>query len=78
MLLDLYVHWTGGISVSVSSACLASGAPNTTASDHLRKLETRGLVTRQADQADGRRTNICLSRAAQQAISKWVAETFVA
>lgn len=78
MLLDLFVHWAGGVKVSVSSACLASGVPNTTALDHLRKLERTGLVWRSGDPQDRRRTNLCLSERTQEAIRRWIAETFVA
>ncbi len=61
MLLDLYVAQQTGRNVSVSSACLASGVPLTTALRWLRRLEHEGLVARDADQTDARRTHVRLT-----------------
>ncbi|MXP44567.1 MarR family transcriptional regulator [Allopontixanthobacter sediminis] len=44
ILLDLYVQQAKGRLVSISSACIASTAPMTTALRHLKLLESHGLV----------------------------------
>lgn len=55
ILLDLY-HWEAtGRLISLSSSCIASGRPTTTAMRHVRGLERRGLVVRERDCADARR-----------------------
>lgn len=55
MLLDLFAACEEGRSVSVSSLCIASGGPPTTALRHLHKMNDMALVRRAADQRDGRR-----------------------
>ncbi len=55
MLLDLFAAAEEGRSVSVSSLCIASGGPPTTALRHLHKMHDMALVRRAADQRDGRR-----------------------
>lgn len=61
MLLDLYIARQASRDVSVSSACLASGAPLTTALRWLRRLEHEGYVERDADQRDARRIHVRLT-----------------
>lgn len=56
MLLDLYINGEMGKSVSVTSACLASRVPATTALRWLLLLEKRGLIARQPDTTDSRRS----------------------
>jgi DNA-binding MarR family transcriptional regulator len=51
MLLDLCVNGPA----SVTSLCLASGAPPTTALRHLGELEADGFVARSDDPRDARR-----------------------
>ncbi|MEH3105948.1 MAG: hypothetical protein PGN09_01275 [Sphingomonas fennica] len=55
MLLDLFAASEEGRSVCVSSLCIASGGPPTTALRHLHKMHDMALVRRAADQRDGRR-----------------------
>ncbi len=55
MLLDLFAASEEGRSVCVSSLCIASGGPPTTALRHLHKMNDMALVRRAADQHDGRR-----------------------
>ena len=55
MLLDLFVAKTEGRKIAVSSACIASAVPSTTALRWLRTLMERKMVQRQADPTDGRR-----------------------
>lgn len=44
ILLDLYIQAGRGVDVNVSSACLASFAPATTALRYIAELERRGIV----------------------------------
>lgn len=54
MVLDLYVnHCRSGL-VSISSACIGSGVPPTTALRHLSCLVERGVVTREPHPDDAR------------------------
>lgn len=61
MLLDLYVQHVTASPPSVSSVCMATSAPATTALRHLRVLEEYGLIVRIPDPDDGRRTYIHLT-----------------
>jgi hypothetical protein len=61
MLLDLYVAQADGREISVSSACLASGAPGTTGLRWLTRLEEAGLVQRHRDLIDQRLTYVRLT-----------------
>jgi len=61
MLLELFVAKADGIRVSATSICIASQAPMTTALRWLEILGSRGLIVKQADMLDGRRTLIELS-----------------
>ncbi|WP_448663961.1 hypothetical protein ACG3SL_04575 [Sphingomonas sp. CJ20] len=72
MLLDLFASELEGTVVSVSSACIASGVPSTTALRWLTHLEKRGLVVRESDRIDGRRTNIRLTKAAREPLRQWL------
>lgn len=56
MLLDLFIAHAEGRSISVSSLCIASGGPSTTALRQIGRLEEEGLVTRYDDERDGRRS----------------------
>lgn len=76
MLLDLYASEIEKHDISVSSACLAAGVPNSTALGWLVKLEKRGLLTRLRDPADGRRTFLRLTPNASRAIAAWLAAMF--
>lgn len=62
MLLELYALALEQQKVSVSSICLTSGVPPTTALRWLEKLQQSGFVEREDDPLDGRRTWIRLSR----------------
>lgn len=54
ILLDLFIAGEEGKRVSVSSACIGSSAPATTALRHLSTLVGRELVTRKANEGDSR------------------------
>lgn len=61
MLLDLYMAQGQGKAVSISSACIASAAPATTALRWITFIEKEGLIFRQGDVNDNRRSFLELS-----------------
>jgi uncharacterized small protein (DUF1192 family) len=61
MLVDLFIAAEEGKRISVSSLCIASGVPMTTALRWISILEGRELVSRTADPFDARRFYISLS-----------------
>lgn len=56
MLLDLFAAHELGQRVSVSALCFASGVPQSTALRTVQRLEERGLVEREGDPDDLRRS----------------------
>ena len=58
ILLDLAAAAQEGRSVSVTSACIASGVPSTTALRWISVMTVRGLLLRCADKTDRRRAFI--------------------
>jgi DNA-binding MarR family transcriptional regulator len=72
ILLDLFVAGLTGVNISVSSACIASGVPPSTALRHLSHLVTDKLVNRVADPNDARRIHLELSSAATEAMKKYL------
>ena len=73
MLLDLMAERLEGEGVSVTSLCIASAVPSTTALRWIRTLIDSGLVQRRADPADGRRIHISLTDPAALAMSAYLA-----
>jgi len=63
MLLDLYAAHYEGHPVSVSSLCIASAVPSTTALRAIEAMEREGCVVRERDPSDGRRIFLKLSDA---------------
>lgn len=61
ILLDLYVAAREKRRVPTTSACIGAHVPPTTALRWLRILEMRGLVEREDDGRDGRRTFVRLT-----------------
>lgn len=74
MLLDLAAAHGEGKRVSVTSLCIASGVPPTTALRWIGQLVAAGLIERTADDVDRRRAFIALSDKAQEAIARYFAE----
>ncbi len=68
MLLQLYATTLAGGRESVTSLCLASAAPMTTALRTLEHLEDRGWIQRQRDESDRRRSFLSLSGKAVAAL----------
>jgi hypothetical protein len=71
ILLDLFIAHGEGKSVSVSSACIGSGAPSTTGLRWLGVLADEGLVLRENDPADHRRVLVRLSPEAIAAMDRF-------
>lgn len=61
ILLELFLAELEQQRVPVSSLCLASGVPATTALRWISTLERRGVIERTADPHDGRRYYLALS-----------------
>lgn len=72
ILLDLYVATCENRSVPTTSACIGAHVPPTTALRWLRILEARGLVEREDDGNDGRRTFVRLSEQGMTAMEDWL------
>lgn len=72
ILLDLYVATRENRPVPTTSACIGANVPPTTALRWLRILEARGLVEREEDGRDGRRTFVRLSKRGLAAMDDWL------
>jgi DNA-binding transcriptional ArsR family regulator len=72
ILLDLYVATRENRPVPTTSACIGAHVPPTTALRWLRILEARGLVEREDDGRDGRRTFVRLSARGLAAMDDWL------
>lgn len=66
MLIDLFIAAEEGKKISVSSLCLASAVPMTTALRWISILESRELIHRTADSLDARRSFLSLSPPAHE------------
>lgn len=69
ILLDLFVAKVRGLRISVTSACIASQVPPTTALRWLTVLEDHGLIAREPDLLDGRRAWVQLTECGFKAMS---------
>lgn len=76
MLLDLYRSDLIGTKLSVSSLCIGSGVPSTTALRYLQVLEDRGYVERVADQSDRRRIFVRLTGKTRGAMASYIETVF--
>jgi DNA-binding MarR family transcriptional regulator len=74
MLLDLTAARAEHVRVSVTSLCIASGVPVTTALRWIGQLVQAGLFERIDDDTDGRRAFIALSDKAAAAVARYFAE----
>lgn len=64
ILLDLFTHRATGKLISVSSACIASLVPPTTALRYIRRLVELGMLQRTNDPADRRKVYLQLTESA--------------
>jgi hypothetical protein len=60
ILIDLFIARGLGKRVSVSSACIGSAVPATTALRYIKAMTDRELIHRICDRDDGRRVYLCL------------------
>jgi len=75
ILLDLYIAACEDRRVPTTSACIGAHVPPTTALRWLRLLEARGLVEREHDGRDGRRTFVGLSARGMEAMEAFLGST---
>ena len=66
ILLDLFIAAIRQKRVAVTSACIGAAVPTTTALRWLKILEEKGLIAREEDAEDARRTFLRLSPVAYQ------------
>ena len=74
MLLDLTAARAEHLRVSVTSLCIASGVPPTTALRWIGVLSEAGLVKRVEDESDRRRAFIALTDKAADQMAHYFAE----
>ena len=74
MLLDLFAAQGARKRISVTSACLASNVPLTTALRWITVLEAKGLVEREEDEMDARRTFLKPTRKARGLLRTYFVE----
>jgi len=74
MLLDLTAARAEHTRVSVTSLCIASGVPPTTALRWIGQMTQSGLLERVEDESDRRRAFIALSNTAADAMARYFAE----
>lgn len=61
ILVELYLAAMEQRRESISSLCVASGAPSTTALRYIKSLTDNGMVTREPDPEDGRRVFVSMA-----------------
>ncbi|GAA4030465.1 hypothetical protein GCM10022281_07340 [Sphingomonas rosea] len=74
IMLDLYQAELTQYRVPVSSLCIASGVPATTALRWIRTMTERGLLVRRDDPRDGRRVFVEMSPETSAAMRHYFAE----
>ncbi len=74
MLLDLLLAKLEGRTVSVSSACIASGAPTTTALRLINRLIDENILYRLQDERDGRRNFLGIHADIEDALRNYLVE----
>ena len=72
MLLDLFNQQCAGRRTSVTSLCVASRVPEATALRRIKDLTQLGLMIREDDQADRRRTFLRLTPRAETAMALYL------
>jgi hypothetical protein len=72
MLLDLMIARLRGRQISVTSLCIASGVPETTALRLIGELTRRAVLVRKDDASDGRRVFIELTNRHANAVARWL------
>ena len=72
MLLDLFVHHNAGRSVSVTSATIASDAPQATALRYVALMQSEGLIERCSSTTDRRVCYLRLTQEGYRRIGTWL------
>jgi DNA-binding MarR family transcriptional regulator len=73
MLLDLFIAAEEGKQISVSSLCIASSVPQTTALRWIAILEAEALIMRTPDPIDARRVFLSLSKSGHDILKQHLA-----
>ncbi len=76
MLLDLFLAAEKGIPICVSSLCVASACPQTTALRWIKVMEDQGLIFRLPDPLDKRRQLVELTSDATAKLSELLRDRF--
>ncbi len=74
ILLELYVARLDDRTESVSSICVASGVPSTTAIRWIKLLETEKWISRNQDPSDARRYFLSLTEKGEAAMERFFAQ----
>lgn len=74
ILLDLFVAGQSDKPISITSSCIASCVPTSTALRHIALLIERGLIVRTPDTEDKRREFLSITRLGQDAICRILEE----
>lgn len=77
MLLQLYASTLSGRKECVSSLCVASGVPSTTALRWISLLESRHWIEKHSDPLDGRRTFVAPTRKCLAAMDRFLGQTYL-
>ncbi|MCA1662150.1 MAG: winged helix DNA-binding protein [Novosphingobium sp.] len=72
ILLDLFIQQQVGKRVSVTAACIGSGVPTSSALRRLSLLVDEGLVEREGDPKDGRRSWLRLTPKATESMVEYL------
>lgn len=72
IVLDLFIASRSGNRISISSACIASRAPQATALRRIQQLCDQGVTRRLPDPYDARRHFLELTPEADMRIEKWL------
>jgi DNA-binding transcriptional ArsR family regulator len=72
MALELFIAAQEGSDISVSTLCMISGVPPTTALRHMRSLEAKGIFERAPHPKDGRVSLIRLSADAHRRVGDYL------
>lgn len=75
IMLDLFINTLEGHSVSVTSACIASGAPATSGLRYLDLLQRTGFIERLPAKHDKRVKYIALTRQGYLAMANYMVES---
>lgn len=74
ILIDLFIAYEEGKEISVSSVCIASAVPPTTALRWIKILEETGNILRYQDPSDARRIFISLSEASVEKLRAYFSD----